>query len=55
VTGDGNVGCVLDHDSQKPDAISADVRAMFDGFVPERGDCLIACGWVLAEDLAKLA
>jgi hypothetical protein len=55
VTGDGNVACVLDHDSQKPEAISPEVRSMFDGLVPERGDCLIACGWVLAEDLAKLA
>ena len=33
----------------------ADVAAFFKGFKANRGDCLVAFGWVMAEDLAKLA
>lgn len=53
--GDGSVPEVLDHESAKPDKISADVAALFVGVDVERGDSLIAFGWAMAEDLAKLA
>jgi hypothetical protein len=53
--GDGTVACVLDHESLKPEAISPDVVALFDALDSERGDSLIAFGWAMAEDLAKLA
>jgi hypothetical protein len=52
--GDGTFPCVLDHESLKPDAIKADVRAFFDGVDVPRGDSLIAFGWAMAEDLARL-
>jgi len=52
--GDGNAPCVLDHESTQPERIDADVAGMFDGFDVERGDCLIAFGWAMAEDLDSL-
>ena len=55
VKGNGAVARVLDHESLKPEAIPADVAAFFKGFKANRGDCLVAFGWVMAEDLAKLA
>jgi len=53
--GDGAVPCVLDHESLKPGAVSDEVRALFDGLDTSRGDSLIAFGWAMAEDLAKLS
>lgn len=53
-TGDGTFPCVLDHESLKPDAISADVRAQFSAVKVDRGDSLIAFGWAMAEFLAKI-
>lgn len=53
--GDGGVACVLDHASLKPESIDADVVALFADLDVERGDSLIAFGWAMAEDLAKLA
>jgi hypothetical protein len=55
VKGNGSVARVLDHESLKPEAIAPDVAAFFKGFRVNRGDCLVAFGWVMAEDLAKLA
>jgi len=55
VTGEGNVARALDHESQKPASLDPGVVSLFEGMSPERGDCLVAFGWVLAEDLAKLA
>jgi hypothetical protein len=52
--GDGTFPCVLDHESLKPDTIKPDVRAFFDGVDVARGDSLIAFGWAMAEDLARL-
>ena len=46
---------VFDHDSLKPETIDAEVAAFFKGFDAKRGDSLIAFGWAMAEDLAKLA
>jgi len=34
---------------------NADVAAFFKGFNAKRGDSLVAFGWAMAEDLAKLA
>ncbi|HUF33340.1 MAG TPA: hypothetical protein VMN58_09065 [Acidimicrobiales bacterium] len=53
--GDGNPPCVLDHESLTSDAIAPEVRALFSELDPEQGDALIAFGWAMAEDLAKLA
>jgi hypothetical protein len=54
LTGTGEVAGVFDHESLKADAIAPGVVALFDGLQPERGDCLIAFGWVMAENLLKL-
>jgi hypothetical protein len=52
--GSGAVVGVFDHESLKPDKIDADVRALFDGLVAEKGDCVVTFGWIMAEELAKL-
>ena len=54
-TGTGSAPEVFDHDSLKPEAIAPDVAAFFKGVTAARGDSLIAFGWAMAEDLAKLA
>ena len=54
-TGTGSAPEVFDHDSLKPEAIAPDVAAFFKGMDPKRGDSLVAFGWAMAEDLAKLA
>lgn len=54
-TGNGNHPEVFDHDSLKPEGIPADVAAFFKGYDAKRGDSLVAFGWAMAEDLAKLA
>src|SRR5690606_9599068 len=53
--GNGSTPEVFDHESQKPESIPADVAAFFKGVDAKRGDSLIAFGWAMAEDLAKLA
>ena len=53
--GNGSHPEVFDHESLKPEAIAADVAAFFKGFDAKRGDSLVAFGWAMAEDLAKLA
>jgi hypothetical protein len=55
VTGEGGVARALDHEALKPASIDPEVAGLFDGLDRARGDCLVAFGWVLAEDLAKLA
>jgi hypothetical protein len=54
-TGTGSHPEVFDHDSLKPEGIPADVAAFLKGIDDERGDSLVAFGWAMAEDLAKLA
>ena len=54
-TGTGSHPEVFDHDSLKPDSIPVDVRAFLKGIDDKRGDSLVAFGWAMAEDLAKLA
>ncbi len=54
VTGTGGLAPHFDHESLKPESVDADVVAMFEGLRPQQGDCLIAFGWAMAEDLLKL-
>jgi hypothetical protein len=54
-TGTGSHPEVFDHDSLKPEALPADVAAFFSPLDASRGDSLVAFGWAMAEDLAKLA
>lgn len=53
VTGDGAPPLVLDHESLKPESIDADVAAQFTVLDDGRGDCIVTCGWVMAEELLK--
>jgi hypothetical protein len=53
ITGDGTHPLVFDHHSLKPEKIDAQVAAQFDHLDLDRGDCLVACGWVMAEELLK--
>jgi hypothetical protein len=55
VKGDGTYSSGLDHEALKPEKHPDDVRALFEGFDADRGDALVAFGWAMAEDLAKLA
>ena len=55
VQGDGAFPLSLDHESLKPERIDADVAAQFDDLDGARADSLIAFGWAMAEDLAKLS
>jgi hypothetical protein len=54
VKGAGSVAPHFDHESLKPESFDPDVVALFKGLKPAKGDCLIACGWAMAEDLVKL-
>jgi hypothetical protein len=54
-TGSGSHPEVFDHESLKPDTIPTDVATFFKGVTATRGDSLVAFGWAMAEDLAKLA
>ncbi len=53
-TGDNSYPLVLDHEALKPEKIDAAVAAQFSLVDRKRGDSLIAFGWAMAEDLAKL-
>jgi hypothetical protein len=54
-SGDGSFPLALDHESLNPDKLSPEVKTFFADVKPERGDSLIAFGWAMAEDLAKLS
>lgn len=54
VRGNGSLSSHADFLSSKPDKIDPDVAALFAGVTAAKGDCLIACGWVMAESLLKL-
>ncbi len=54
-TGDGSFPLSLDHESLNPDKVKPEVVALFDDVNADRGDSLIAFGWAMAEDLAKLS
>jgi len=53
ITGDGSAPLVLDHESLKKDKIDPEVAAQFAHLDAERGDSIVACGWVMAEELLK--
>lgn len=53
VTGDGAPPLVLDHESLKKDKIPGDVAAQFAHLDHGRGDSIVSCGWVMAEELLK--
>ena len=53
-TGDGTFPLALDHESLEPEKFDPAVEAFFAEVDPARGDSLIAFGWAMAEDLAKL-
>lgn len=52
--GDGVAPCVLDYESLDPSTVDPEVSAFFDEVDVDRGDCLVAFGWAMAEDLAAL-
>ena len=52
-TGEGGAPLVLDYESLKPEDIDGAVAEQFAGLDAERGDCLVTCGWVMAEELLK--
>lgn len=54
-TGDGTFPLCFDHESLKPEKLDPEVAAFFKGLDAKRGDSLVAFGWAMAEDLAKLA
>jgi hypothetical protein len=54
-TGDGVYPLALDHESLKPENLDPEVVALFDAIDQGRGDSLIAFGWAMAEQLAKLS
>lgn len=53
ITGDGNLPLVLDHESTKVDKIDPEVVALFEGVEASDGDCMVAFGWIMAEELLK--
>ncbi len=53
IVGDGNLPHVLDHESAKPEKIDREVEGLFGELDHSRGDCLVAFGWIMAEDLVK--
>ena len=53
-TGDGSFPLALDHEALKPEKLDPRVEELFAAVDAERGDSLIAFGWAMAEDLAKL-
>jgi hypothetical protein len=55
VKGDDALPQVLDHDSLKPEKLDPAVGELFQGLDHDRGDCLVAFGWAMADDLVKLA
>ncbi len=52
--GDGAAACVLDYEAAKDGDIDPEVAKQFAAVDAKRGDCLIAFGWAMAEDLAAL-
>lgn len=53
--GVGSPACVFDHESAKPEKIDPEVKKLFKDVKTAKGDSLVAFGWAMAEDLARLA
>ena len=47
-------GGFVDFESAKPEKIAAGTKGLFEGVDASSGGVLIAYGWTMAEDLAKL-
>ncbi|MBI2709501.1 MAG: hypothetical protein HYX34_07375 [Actinobacteria bacterium] len=54
VTGDELPPLVLDYESLRPEKLDPRFETFFGTVDPAKGDCLIAFGWALAEQLEKL-
>jgi len=52
--GDGTFPLALDHESLKPEKLDPRFEEFFTPLDSARGDSVIAFGWTMAEDLAKL-
>lgn len=55
IVGKGIPTSALDYAALKPEELDPRVHDYFTGLSPEEGDCLVAFGWAMVEDLAKLA
>jgi hypothetical protein len=53
--GDGGFPLSFDHQSLQPETLDTEITTLFSEFDPKRGDSLVAFGWAMAEDLAKLS
>lgn len=53
IAGDGAPPLVLDHETLKPETFEVEIHAQFEVLDNGRGDCLVTCGWVMAEELLK--
>jgi hypothetical protein len=51
--GEGGLQGVLDYTPARPEDVAPDLGELFAGLDLERGDCLVAFGWAMAEDLAE--
>lgn len=51
--GNGSFPLVFDHESLKPERLDPAVAAFFKPLKPKQGDCLVAFGWIMAEELLK--
>ena len=47
--------CAFDFESSNPEAISPELRELFESVDPDNGDVLIGFGWAMSEELAKFA
>jgi hypothetical protein len=54
VQGGGSVAPHFDHESLKPESLDPHVVVLFTDVNAAKGDCLVAFGWAMAEDLLKL-
>lgn len=52
--GKGAPPVVFDHESLKPEKVTAETAALLDGLSVSDGDTLIVHGWVMTEELEKL-
>lgn len=53
VSGTGSFPLVFDHEAAKPEKVDPGYAQFFEGLKADNGDCVIAFGWILAEELLK--
>jgi hypothetical protein len=53
--GDNGFPLSFDHEALKPESIAPEIAACFTAINHKRGDSIVAFGWAMAEDLAKLS